>query len=208
MANTCVGLGFVVSTDGTLGLNGPRSGAFPYSGAGCTPSAINGLRLDAATGNLWVEPPDVQVRFSGSQLQSPTPYTVPTTITAVSPAVSPLNVTSTDTCRSSVACGSILVTVSFTTGTTSDVINVYGGAYTGTPPGTGPARATLVAGGAPVGTALTASFLAPFSAVILPGATATLTSLVQVSQTAGSTAKLTSWSVEYQGTVLTQRTAI
>lgn len=59
MAGICAGLGLDTDASGHLFIPGPRQVSWPNETA-CRIAANNGLRVDPATGNLWV-PPDARM---------------------------------------------------------------------------------------------------------------------------------------------------
>jgi len=124
-----VGPGFVVNPDGSLGINGPRAGNWPYTGSGCTIAAANGLRLDSTNG-LWVEPPDLRQPISqaGSNSTSLTVSGTPQSL-----AIGSISVTNLDTCRSALISGAVTAFFSVNIAAGGNV-SVIGSTYDGTPP--------------------------------------------------------------------------
>lgn len=210
MAGTCVGPGFVVAPDGTLGLNGPRSGAWPYTGTGCGIAAANGLRLDAATGNLWAEPPDFRTLVAGQNSASPA-SAITTTPTLI--AMGNLPVTNPDACRPTLITGSAAVTiyVNLPGGAGPQNVVVQGGIFQGAPPGTSTGQpitwyvqnqATLS------GQAITPieTFTLPFSYTLAAGASVNITPGFWISA-AGSGNVLNYWSWQIGAVSFTSRSS-
>lgn len=208
MTGVCVGPGFVVNPDGSLGISGPRNVAWPYgTGSGCQISAINGLKLDQSAGKLWVEPSDLQNFASNIQSTYPqTPYNVPSTATSVSPAPAAFTVTNPDTCRPTVLTGNAVATLAFTGIAANATPSIYAGLYTGTPPATATLRKQYT-NGLSTTAAWTESVSLPLSYVIPAGGSVTVTPLLQISL-AGAGGQYAGYFFEFEGATLTQRTVL
>lgn len=134
MANACVGPGFVINTDGSLGLAGPRAGTWPYGNTGtCSPANANGLRLDASTGKLWVEPPDLRIGSNPS-----------VTASASTPSTSwqdfgfgSQTFTNTDPCRPTLLYGEVHFTWQLSSIPVGSGLSVAADIYFTTPPSPG-----------------------------------------------------------------------
>jgi len=172
VANACVGYGFVINGDGSLGLAGPRSGSWPYGSSGaCAVGNANGLRVDTTTGNLWVEPPDIrtssQLSFTGSSATSSTSWQ--------DFGFASQNFTNADTCRPAILYGEALITWTVSTIPAGSGISIAADVYTTTPgsPGTQTLRyyQPNMTG---VGTADINTLTIPFLITVAAGATQTV----------------------------------
>lgn len=201
----CVGPGFVVNPDGSLGLSGVRSGPWPYAGGSCTPAAANGLRIDTTAGNLWAEPPDIRASSQQAFTQAGS-FTLSATTT--SPGTMVWNVANPDPCRPSLLVGSCAFTFTVSSAPGSSTPKVRADVYTGTPPAP-PALSTLTPrwseqlGALPAG--FTQSFDLPFQVSIPAGGTMGVQLAVgaESSVSSGGLLQLAQWN--YVGTVFTQR---
>jgi len=140
MSGVCVGPGFVVNPDGSLGLNGPRSVAWPYGSSGsCAIGSANGLRIDTAAGNLWAEPPDIHTYSSASATGSS--GTITTSYTDA--GVGSISLNNPDPCRSALVIGELRVTITASAVAAGSGLSVNGDVYptTGVSPGSQPIRA-------------------------------------------------------------------
>jgi len=202
----CVGTGFVVNADGSLGLSGLRSGAWPYGPSGtCSLASINGLRLDATTGNLWVEPVDLRLPATADLSQSGS-LTLSTTPTALAAAV--FNVTNPDPCRSALIVGECAFSCVVSNIATTTIPVVRAGIYTGNPPvppaiASVPVRWSEQNNGSATN-AYTITITLPFAVTVAAGATMGVQMQIGASnsQNLGTLASGT-WA--YRATVMTQR---
>jgi len=110
---SCPGPGFTINSNGSLGLTAPRSVTWPFTGAIGT---YNGLRMDA-TGGLWTEPPTIAfpIQWSGS-LPLYTNLTATTTLQFYQ--LGQTTVTNPDSCRSLLVTGNALMSTVVETLTT------------------------------------------------------------------------------------------
>lgn len=139
MTGVCVGLGFVVNPDASLGLNGPRSVAWPYGSSGsCAIASANGLRIDTVAGNLWAEPPDIHTYSSASATGSS--GTITSSYTDA--GVGSISINNPDPCRPALVIGELRVTVTASTVAAGSGLTVNGDVYptSGVSPGSQPVR--------------------------------------------------------------------
>lgn len=203
MAGVCVGPGFVVNSDGSLGLNGPRSGTWPYTGASCGIAQANGLRLDASAG-LWVEPPDLRQPFSfpGSNSTSLSLTTSPQSLN-----IGGTTFPNADVCRPALLSGAISVTftVSVQAGHTA---NVIGTTYLGSPPSSsGQPTLWSTQNNGIVTATYTHTLTLPYSYSLTAGQTgAVLGAALWATADASSVASLNGISWSANGTAMTSRT--
>lgn len=203
MTGVCVGPGFKVNPDASLGLNGPRAGVWPYTSSGpCSIASANGVRLDAAKG-LWAEPPDLRVPAAASGTNA-TPSGVTTSWQSM--AVAAQTFTNPDPCRPAQLFGALEVT--FTLQIPAGVtVTVNGGVYNTTPPApasipavwsmSNPSAATI---------SVTETVTLPYSFAVAAGATATIAgSFWYEGSSASGTFTSAAWN--YAATGMTARTS-
>lgn len=202
MANACVGYGFVINGDGSLGLAGPRSGSWPYGSSGaCAVGSANGLRVDTATGNLWVEPPDLrtgtQLALSGSSGTSSTSW--------ADFGFASQTFTNADTCRTAILSGEALITWTVSTIPAGSGLSVAADVYTSTPgsPGSQTLR-HYMPNPLAVGSADVDTLTMPFLITIPAGATQTVWMSAAHKLDAG-TASFSTPSLRWTAEVLTSR---
>lgn len=135
MTGVCVGLGFVVNPDGSLGLNGPRSLAWPYS---CAIGTANGLRVDTVAGNLWAEPPDLHTVATSSATNAS--YTATSSYSDA--GIGSITLNNPDACRPTLVFGELRCTFPAPAVLPGNGLTINGDVYatTGPSPGSQPVR--------------------------------------------------------------------
>jgi hypothetical protein len=202
----CVGAGFVVNPDGSLGLNGPRSILWPYGTSGaCTVANANGLRIDTATGNLWAEPPDI--RTGASQNNTGSTVTLNTSTQSAGTAV--WNLTNPDPCRPCLVVGSVAFTFTATAIPAGTTPKVRADLFTGSPPSI-PALNTLTPRWAEQNNSAsnqgyTQTITIPFQVQIAAGASLGIQLAVGCESSSASGGSIVNQAWNYAGTLLTQR---
>lgn len=203
MTGVCVGPGFKVNPDASLGLNGPRPGAWPYASSGpCSPANANGVRLDPTAG-LWAEPPDLRGPATAAGSNA-----VPSGITTSwqSMGVTAQSFTNPDACRPVQLFGALEVTFTLQI-PAGQTVTVNGAAYNTTPPA--PAGIpTVWSRSNPSGATLTVTdtVTLPYSYAVAGGATAAVAGAFYY-EGASAAGTFTSAAWSYAATYLTARSS-